>query len=131
MWIHNQVEGGSLDYISLLYLPARAAMDLWQRDQQHGLKLYVQRVFIMDQVAQFIPQYLRFVRGIVDTNALPLNISREILQDNPIITKLRSALVKRHVLDLLEKLAKDEPEKYAILGTIWKCFERRPSRRFC
>jgi len=118
MWIHNQVEGGSLDYISLLYLPARAPMDLWQRDQQHGLKLYVQRVFIMDQVAQFIPQYLRFIRGIVDTNALPLNISREILQDNPVIPRLRSALVKR-VLDMLDKLAADESEKYL---QFWKQF---------
>ena len=110
-WAHNQVEGGNLDYISLLYLPARAPFDLWQREQQHGLKLYVQRVFIMDQVAQFIPHYLRFMRGIVDTNALPLNISREILQDNPVIPRLRSALVKRS-LDMLDKLASDEPEKY-------------------
>jgi molecular chaperone HtpG len=118
MWAHNQVEGGSLDYISLLYLPAHAPLDLWHRERQHGLKLYVQRVFIMDDVAQFMPHYLRFVRGIVDTNALPLNISREILQDNPTITKLRSALVKR-ALDMLEKLAKDEPEKYA---KFWKEF---------
>ncbi len=118
MWAHNQVEGGNLDYISLLYLPKHAPMDLWQREQQHGLKLYVQRVFIMDQVAQFIPHYLRFVRGIVDTNALPLNISREILQDNPVIPKLRAALVKR-VLDMLDKLASDESEKYA---TFWKAF---------
>jgi len=112
MWAHNQVEGGNLDYISLLYIPARAPMDFWQREQQHGLKLYVQRVFIMDQVAQFIPHYLRFVRGIVDTNALPLNISREILQDNPVIPRLRAALVKR-ILDILDKLASDEPEKYS------------------
>jgi molecular chaperone HtpG len=118
MWAHNQVEGGSLDYISLLYLPGHAPLDLWNRERQHGLKLYVQRVFIMDDVAQFMPHYLRFVRGIVDTNALPLNISREILQDNPTITKLRSALVKR-ALDMLEKLAKDEPEKYA---KFWKEF---------
>jgi len=112
-WTHNQVEGGSLDYISLLYIPQHAPMDLWQRDKQRGLKLYVQRVFIMDHVEQFMPFYLRFVRGILDTNALPLNISREILQDNPVIAKLRAALVKR-VLDLLEKMAKDDPEKYAI-----------------
>jgi molecular chaperone HtpG len=111
VWSHNQVEGGNLDYISLLYLPSHAPMDLWNRERQHGLKLYVQRVFIMDDVEQFMPHYLRFVRGIVDTNALPLNISREILQDNPTIAKLRAALVKR-VLDLIEKLAKDEPEKY-------------------
>lgn len=111
VFAHNQVEGGSLDYISLLYIPAHAPLDLWQRDRQHGLKLYVQRVFILDQVEQFMPNYLRFVRGIVDTNALPLNISREILQDNPTMTKLRAALVKR-VLDMLDKLAKDSPEKY-------------------
>lgn len=117
-WSHNQVEGGSLDYTSLLYIPAHATFDLWNRDAQHGLKLYVQRVFIMDQVAQFMPNYLRFVRGIVDTTALPLNISREILQDNATITKLRAALVKR-VLDMLEKIQKDEPEKYA---TFWQHF---------
>ncbi|MEO8400197.1 MAG: molecular chaperone HtpG [Gammaproteobacteria bacterium] len=115
-WSHNLVEGGNLDYISLLYIPARAPFDLWQRDRQHGLKLYVQRVFIMDQVEQFIPHYLRFVRGIVDTNALPLNISREILQDNPVIPKLRAALVKR-VLDMLDKIATDDPEKYAKFWT--------------
>jgi molecular chaperone HtpG len=110
-WAHNQVEGGNLDYISLLYIPAHAPQNLWQTDAQRGLKLYVQRVFIMDKVEQFMPFYLRFVKGIVDTNALPLNISREILQDNPIMTKLRNALIKR-VLDMLEKLAKDTPEKY-------------------
>lgn len=123
IWSHNQVEGGSLDYISLLYIPSHAPMNLWQPEHQHGLKLYVQRVFIMDKVEQFMPMYLRFVRGIVDTNALPLNISREILQDNPVITKLRTALIKRS-LDMLEKLVKDEPEKYAKFwdqfGTILK-----------
>jgi molecular chaperone HtpG len=118
VWSHNQVEGGSLDYISLLYLPAHAPMDLWNRERKQGLKLYVQRIFIMDDVSQFMPNYLRFVRGIVDTNSLPLNISREILQDNATMVKLRAALVKR-VLDMLEKLAKDEPEKYA---TFWKEF---------
>lgn len=112
-WTHNKVEGGNLDYISLLYIPSHAPHDLWNQDRQHGLKLYVQRVFIMDQVQQFLPSYLRFMRGIVDTNALPLNISREILQDNPIITKLRGAIVKR-VLDMLDKLATDDPEKYAL-----------------
>ncbi len=117
-WAHNQVEGGNLDYISLLYIPAHAPMDIWRHDKQRGLKLYVQRVFIMDQVEQFIPHYLRFVRGIVDTNALPLNISREILQDNPIIPKLRAAIVKR-ILDVLDKLATDEPAKYA---TFWTQF---------
>jgi molecular chaperone HtpG len=111
VWAHNQVEGGNLDYISLLYIPSQAPFNLWQPEHQRGLKLYVQRVFIMDKVEQFMPFYLRFVRGVVDTNALPLNISREILQDNVTITKLRSALVKR-VLDMLEKLSKEDPEKY-------------------
>lgn len=110
-WAHNQVEGSNLNYISLLYLPSHAPFDLWQRESQHGLKLYVQRVFILDKVEQFMPFYLRFIRGIVDTNALPLNISREILQDNPVMIKLRSALVKR-ALDMLEKLSNDDPEKY-------------------
>lgn len=116
VYAHNQVEGGSLDYTSLMYIPARAPFDLWQPERQHGLKLYVQRVFIMDQVQQFLPIYMRFVRGIVDTNALPLNISREILQDNPVIPKLKGALVKR-VLDMLDKLAQDDPEKYAKFWT--------------
>lgn len=113
LWAHNQVEGGNLDYISLLYIPSKAPFDLWQHQNQRGLKLYVQRVFIMDKVEQFMPNYLRFVRGVVDTNALPLNISREILQDNPTMSKLRSALVKR-VLDMLDKLAKEDSEKYAL-----------------
>lgn len=117
-WTHNKVEGGNIEYTSLLYIPSQAPFDMWQRDSHHGLKLYVQRVFIMDQVEQFLPHYLRFVRGVLDTTALPLNISREILQDHPSIPKLRAALV-RHVLDLLDKLAKDEPEKYA---TFWKEF---------
>lgn len=113
VWTHNRVEGGQTEYISLLYIPSHAPFDLWQRDKHYGLKLYVQRVFIMDQVEQFLPNYLRFVKGIVDTTALPLNISREILQDHPAISKLRSALT-RHVLDMLHKLATDEPEKYKI-----------------
>jgi molecular chaperone HtpG len=117
-WTHHKVEGGNIEYLTLLYLPSHAPFDLWQRDTHHGLKLYVQRVFIMDQVEQFMPHYLRFVRGVVDTTALPLNISREILQDHPTIPKLRAALV-RHVLDLLERMAKDEPEKY---NTFWKEF---------
>jgi len=111
-WAHHKVEGGNIEYIAMLYLPLHAPFDLWNRDHQRGLKLYVQRVFILDQVEQFMPNYLRFVRGIVDTNALPLNISREILQEHPTIPKLRSALI-RHVLDLLDKLAQEEQEKYA------------------
>ena len=122
-WTHHKIEGGSIDYTCILYLPAQAPFDLWQREAHHGLKLYVQRVFIMDQVEQFLPHYLRFVRGIIDTTALPLNISREILQDHPSIPKLRSALV-RNVLDLLDKMAKDEPEKYTAFweqfGTVLK-----------
>jgi molecular chaperone HtpG len=117
-WTHNKIEGGNIEYSSLLFIPAHAPFDLWQRDTQHGLKLYVQRVFVMDQVGQFMPNYLRFVRGVLDTTALPLNISREILQDHASIPKLRSALV-RHVLELLERLAKDEPEKYTIF---WREF---------
>ena len=111
VWSHNKIEGGNIDYTSLIYFPQHAPFDMWQRDARYGLKLYVQRVFIMDQVEQFLPHYLRFVRGVVDTNALPLNVSREILQDHHTIPKLRAALV-RHSLDLLDKLAKDEPEKY-------------------
>ena len=117
-YTHNKIEGGNIEYTSLLYIPKHAPFDLWQRDTQYGLKLYVQRVFIMDQVGQFMPHFLRFVRGVLDTTSLPLNISREILQDHVSIPKLRSALV-RHVLDLLDRLAKDEPEKYAIF---WKEF---------
>lgn len=111
-WTHHKIEGGNIDYSCLLYIPAHAPFDLWQRDSQHGLKLYVQRVFIMDKVEQFMPNYLRFVRGVLDTTALPLNISREILQDHHTIPKLRAALV-RHTLDLLDRLAASEPEKYA------------------
>ncbi len=111
-YTHHRVEGGNIDYTTLLYIPGAAPFDLWQRDAHHGLKLYVQRVFIMDQVDQFLPMYLRFVRGVLDTTALPLNISREILQDHPNIPKLKSALV-RHVLDLLDRLAENEPEKFA------------------
>ena len=111
-YTHHRVEGGNIDYTALLYIPGAAPFDLWQRDANHGLKLYVQRVFIMDQVDQFLPMYLRFVRGVLDTTALPLNISREILQDHPNIPKLKAALV-RHVLDLLERLASQDPEKFA------------------
>lgn len=117
-YTHHRIEGSNVDYTCLLYIPAHAPFDLWHRDAHYGLKLYVQRVFIMDKVEQFLPSYLRFVRGVIDTTALPLNISREILQDHPTIAKLRQAL-QRHVLDLLEKLAKDEPEKYK---TFWKEF---------
>jgi molecular chaperone HtpG len=110
-WTHNKLEG-KLEYISLLYIPTRAPFDLWHREYQRGLKLYVKRVFIMDDAEHFMPVYLRFVKGVIDSNDLPLNISRELLQSNQIIEKIRSGCVKR-VLDLLEKLAADEPETYA------------------
>jgi molecular chaperone HtpG len=110
MWMHNRVEG-KLDYTSLLYIPAKAPFDLWNRDKTRGLKLYVQRVFIMDDAEQFLPLYLRFVKGVLDSNDLSLNVSREILQQDKQVESLRSALVKR-VLDSLTKLAKDDSDKY-------------------
>ncbi len=109
-WSHNRVEGKQ-EYTSLLYIPAQAPWDMWNRDHKHGLKLYVQRVFIMDDAEQFMPNYLRFIRGLIDSNDLPLNVSREILQDSRVTQNLRSALTKR-VLQMLEKLAKDDAEKY-------------------
>ncbi len=116
-WTHNRVEGKQ-EYTSLLYVPSKAPFDLWNRDQQHGLKLYVQRVFIMDDAEQFMPNYLRFIRGVLDSNDLPLNVSREILQDSALTRSLRSALTKR-VLQMLEKLAKSDAEKYQ---TFWQQF---------
>ena len=110
LWTHNRVEG-KLDYTSLLYIPAKAPFDLWQRDQNHGLKLYVQRVFIMDDAEQFLHGYLRFVRGVLDSNNLPLNVSREILQGNRDVESMKRALTKR-VLSTLEKLAENEAETY-------------------
>ncbi len=116
-WSHNKVEG-KLEYTSLLYVPGRAPFDLYQRDASRGLKLYVQRVFIMDQAEQFLPLYLRFIKGIVDSSDLPLNVSREILQSGPVIDSMKSALTKR-ALDMLEKLAKDDAERYQ---GVWKNF---------
>lgn len=110
-YTHRKIEGSNIDYTCLLYIPQHAPFDLWQRDTHHGLKLYVQRVFIMDKVEQFLPHYLRFVRGVVDTTALPLNISREILQDHPTIPKLRAALI-RNSLELLESLDEDDYKKF-------------------
>ncbi|OCG44806.1 molecular chaperone HtpG [Gilliamella sp. Choc5-1] len=109
-WSHNRVEGKQ-EYTSLLYIPSKAPWDLWNRDNKHGLKLYVQRVFIMDDAEQFMPNYLRFVKGLIDSNDLPLNVSREILQDNKVTQSLRNACTKR-VLQMLEKLAKDNKEQY-------------------
>ncbi len=116
-WSHNRVEG-KLEYTSLLYLPSHAPFDLWNRDAPRGLKLYVQRVFIMDNADKLLPLYLRFVKGVIDSNDLPLNVSRELLQNNRVIDNIRAATTKR-VLGMLEKLAKDNKEEYA---KFWKAF---------
>ncbi|MGD8341893.1 MAG: molecular chaperone HtpG, partial [Gammaproteobacteria bacterium] len=116
-WSHNKVEG-TREYTSLLYLPSVAPVDLWNREAPRGVKLYVQRVFITDQAAEFLPLYLRFVRGVVDCNDLSLNVSREMLQKDPAISAMRSALTKRS-LDMLARLAETDPDKYA---TCWSQF---------
>ena len=116
-WSHNRVEG-KREYTSLLYVPARAPFDLMQRDAARGLKLYVKRVFIMDDAEQFLPLYLRFIKGVVDSSDLPLNVSRELLQQDEEVEAIKSGLTKR-VLDMLARLAQDEPEKYQ---TFWKEF---------
>ncbi len=110
LWAHNHVEGKH-EYTSLLYIPAKAPWDLWNRDSKQGLKLFVQRVFIMDDAESFMPSYLRFVKGLIDSSDLPLNVSREILQDNKITQSMRGGITKR-VLGMLEKLAKNDAEKY-------------------
>ncbi len=114
-WSHNKVEG-RLDYTNLLYIPKRAPFDMFNRDSRYGLKLYVQRVFIMDDAEHLLPAYLRFVRGIVDSNDLPLNVSREILQNDKVIEQIKTACARR-VLDLLESMSIDEPEKYTEFWT--------------
>ena len=116
-WSHNQVEG-KLEYTSLLYLPSQAPFDLWNREGARGLKLYIQRTFIMDDAEQFLPLYLRFVKGVLDSQDLPLNISREILQQSPQVDSLRSAMTKR-VLDMLAKMAKSDAENYQ---KFWQTF---------
>src|SRR5882757_9299075 len=116
-WQYNKVEG-SKEYTSLLYVPSHAPFDIYHRDAQRGVKLYVRRVFIMDDAEQFLPLYLRFVKGVVDSADLPLNVSRELLQQDETVEAIRSGLTKR-VLDLLARLGKEEPEKYA---TFWKEF---------
>ena len=116
-WSHNKVEG-KREYTSLLYVPGHAPFDLWQRDAARGLKLYVKRVFIMDDAEQFLPLYLRWVKGVVDSADLPLNVSRELLQQDSEVEAIRGGLTKR-VLDLLNRLATDEPEKYK---TVWREF---------
>lgn len=109
-WSHNHVEGKH-DYISLLYIPAHAPFDLWQQETKHGLKLYVKRVFIMDDATQFLPRYLRFIKGVVDASDLPLNVSREILQDNKQVESIRTACTKR-ILSMLEKMSTQDKENY-------------------
>ncbi len=116
-WSHNRVEG-KLDYTSLLYIPSQAPFDLWNREGARGLKLYIQRTFIMDDAEQFLPLYMRFVKGVLDSQDLPLNISREILQQSTQVDSLRSAVTKR-VLDMLSKLAKSDEEKYQ---SFWDVF---------
>ena len=118
-WTHSRVEG-KLEYTSLLFIPGRAPFDLWDRDQRHGVKLYVQRVFIMDDAEHLMPRYLRFVRGVIDSNDLPLNISREILQNSKVVDGIRAGSVKK-VLGLLEDIAANDAEKY---GKFWKEFGR-------
>ena len=116
-WVHNKVEGKT-EYTSLLYIPKKAPFDLWNRDRQSGLKLYVQRVFIMDDAEQFMPSYLRFVKGLLDSNDLPLNVSREILQDNKITQAIRKGCTSR-VLKMLDRMGKNKPEEYQ---TFWNEF---------
>ncbi|MCW8986412.1 MAG: molecular chaperone HtpG, partial [Gammaproteobacteria bacterium] len=118
-WIHNRVEG-TQEYTTLFYLPKRAPFDMFDRDNKHGIKLYVKRVFIMDDADQLMPNYLRFIKGVVDSDDLPLNISREILQRNKHIDTIRSASIKK-ILGHLEKMAKNDPEDYA---SFWKEFGR-------
>ncbi|VFP78509.1 Chaperone protein HtpG [Candidatus Erwinia haradaeae] len=118
-WTHNKVEGKQT-YINLLYIPSQAPWDMWSHDHKNGLKLYIQRVFIMDNAEELMPNYLRFVKGLIDSSDLPLNVSREILQNSTIIKTLRSALIKRS-LNMLEKLSNNHKEKYQ---TFWKHFGR-------
>ena len=116
-WSHNRVEG-KREYTSLLYVPGHAPFDLWQREAARGLKLYVRRVFIMDDAEQFLPLYLRFIKGVIDSSDLPLNVSRELLQQDPEVEAIRSGLTRRS-LELIARIAAEEPEKYA---TFWKEF---------
>ena len=111
-WTHNKVEG-KLEYNSLLYVPKKAPFDMWNREASRGLKLYVQRTFIMDDAEQFLPLYLRFIKGVIDSNDLSLNVSREILQQDPAVDSMKSAVTKR-VLDTLSKIAKNDSEKYQL-----------------
>ncbi len=121
MWSHNRVEG-KREYTSLLYIPAAAPFDMWNREAPRGLKLYVQRVFIMDDAEQFLPLYLRFVKGVVDSSDLPLNVSRELLQQNPDLTAMRGALTRR-VLDMLKKIAGDKDDYQKFWGEFGQVFK--------
>ncbi len=115
--IHNKVEG-KLEYTSLLYIPSRAPFDLWDREQRHGVKLYVRRIFIMDDAQQLLPPWLRFIRGVIDSDDLPLNVSREILQKNKVVDSIRSGCTKK-IIGLLKSMAKNDEEKYQ---KFWKIF---------
>jgi len=129
LWTHNRVEGKT-EYISLLYIPSQAPFDLFEPNTKHGVKLYVQRVFIMDDAEKLLPRYMRFVRGVIDSNDLPLNISREILQSNKVIDNIRSGSVKK-VLGLLEKLAKNESVKYQEFWNVFgKVLKEGPGEDF-
>ncbi|MCY3803423.1 MAG: molecular chaperone HtpG [Gammaproteobacteria bacterium] len=129
VWTHNRVEGKT-EYISLLYIPKQAPFDLFEPNPAHGVKLYVQRVFIMDDAEKLLPRYLRFIRGVIDSNDLPLNISREILQSNKIIDNIRSGSVKK-VLGLLENMAASEPEKYQEFWSVFgKVLKEGPGEDF-
>ena len=110
LWIHNKVEGKN-EYTNLVYIPSKPPFDLWNRESPRGLKLYIQRVFIMDDASNFLPLYLRFLRGVIDTNDLPLNVSREILQSNPLVDTIKKSITKR-TLDSLKKLKDDSYEEY-------------------
>lgn len=128
IWSHNRVEG-KLEYTSLLYVPGRAPFDLYERDGSRGLKLYVQRVFIMDDAEQFLPLYLRFIKGVVDTKDLSLNVSRELLQQDPQVDKMKTALTKRS-LDMLKKLAKDEEKYQSFWNTFGAVLKEGPAEDF-
>ena len=126
-WSHHKVEGKS-EYTGLLYVPTRAPFDLWNRESPRGLKLYVQRVFIMDRAEEFLPLYLRFIRGVVDSSDLSLNVSREILQKDARVEAMKSAVTRRG-LDMLAKLAKDDSEKYQkFWDTFGECLKRGSGR---
>ncbi|MDX1346372.1 MAG: molecular chaperone HtpG, partial [Sedimenticolaceae bacterium] len=124
-WIHNRVEGTN-EYTSLLYVPKRAPFDLWDPNQKHGVKLYVKRVFIMDEADKLMPRYLRFIKGIVDADDLPLNVSREILQHNRKIDAIRTANIKR-ILGLLEKMSKKEEEYQEFWNTFGRVLKEGPA----